>query len=237
MSQGDDGAPERPASTNMPAAAPRPKPPVPTAARKAPPPPPAHEANPFLTPDSSRGQDVGWLAPEDAAEVALPPASPEAAPPPVGRRSRGKAVAFLLVAVLVLGGGGFVYRSQVHTRSATVERAAPETSVEAIVEPPQLATLPAPPPTYTAEPPPSASAAKKKPAAGAGTPVSADPATQGILDTTQLPPGRKIVVDGRVVGTSPRKLAVRCGTHRIQIGDLPPESIAFPCGGEVSFTD
>jgi hypothetical protein len=67
--------------------------------------------------------------------------------------------------------------------------------------------------------------------------VSADPASQAILDTTQLPPGRKIVVDGRVVGTSPRKVAVRCGTHRIVIGDLPPESIAFPCGGEVNFTD
>ncbi len=105
-------------------------------------------------------------------------------------------------------------------------------------------TVPPPPPTHTADPPPSASAEKekKKPAAGAegagaAAAVSADPAKQGILDTTQLPPGRRIVVDGRMLGTSPRRVAVRCGTHRIVIGDLPPESIELPCGGEVTFTE
>jgi hypothetical protein len=58
-----------------------------------------------------------------------------------------------------------------------------------------------------------------------------------VLDTTPLPPGRKIIVDGRMVGTSPRKVNVRCGVHVIQIGDWPPESIQLPCGGEVTFTD
>ena len=48
--------------------------------------------------------------------------------------------------------------------------------------------------------------------------VKADPSSQGILDTMQLPAGRRIVVDGRVVGTSPRRVAIRCGVHRIQIG-------------------
>lgn len=164
------------------------------------------------------------------------------ASPPFQRRSRAKVLSFVLLAALLVGGGGFAYQARATARSASVQRAAPQTSVEATVEPPSLATLPAPPPTYTAEPPPSASAGKKKPAAnadGAGAPgsVSADPSTQGILDTTQLPPGRKIVVDGRMVGTSPRKVAVRCGVHRIVIGDLPPESIEFPCGGEVTFSD
>ena len=71
MSEGDDGASERPASPKMPAAAPRPKPsvpgvaqprpktsgranpppPVPTGAKVTPPPLPA--ANPFLLPESS----------------------------------------------------------------------------------------------------------------------------------------------------------------------------------------
>jgi hypothetical protein len=59
----------------------------------------------------------------------------------------------------------------------------------------------------------------------------------GILDTTHLPAGRKMIVDGHVVGSSPRRVAVRCGTHRIQIGDLDPESIDLPCGGEVTFDD
>jgi hypothetical protein len=58
-----------------------------------------------------------------------------------------------------------------------------------------------------------------------------------VLDTTHLPAGRKIVVNGRVVGASPRKVNVRCGTQRIQIGELPTESIDVPCGGEVTFSD
>ncbi len=151
-------------------------------------------------------------------------------------------LAVVLVAAVVFVGGGLVYRSRMAERSPGVP--APQTSAEATVEPPPPATLPPPPPTHTAEPPPTASAEKKKPAtggtaaAGAATAsASADPSTQGVLDTTSLPAGRKIVVDGRVVGTSPRRVTIRCGVHRIQIGDLPPESIALPCGGEVTFTE
>jgi hypothetical protein len=282
MSQEDDDAPERPAGPNTPPAAPRPKPPVP---RAPPPPGPPPESNPFLTRESTRDIDVGWLAPESVPEVPVapakldaPPSDPrvpagaappeqapvapgeaKAAPPesaddsastpaspapsaPSKTRSRARVLAFALVAALVLVGGGFVYQSQVTARSSKQERGAPQPSAETIVEPPPPATVPPPPPTHTVEPPPSASAEKKKPAAGAGgagapTNAKADPASQGILDTMQLPPGRKIIVDGRVVGTSPRRVAVRCGTHRIQVGDLPPESIELPCGGEVSFTE
>jgi hypothetical protein len=160
--------------------------------------------------------------------------------PPFKKKSRGKGLAFVLLGAMVLGGGAFVVQQQVVARSSRAERSAPQTSVEATAEPPVPDHEPPPPPTHTAEPTASAPPAKKKAAAGAGVaaaPVSADPATQAILDTTQLPAGRKIVVDGHVVGTSPRKLAIRCGMHRIQIGDLVPESIQFPCGGEVNFTD
>ena len=123
-----------------------------------------------------------------------------------------------------------------------MERAAPQSSADATgrVESPVLTAEPRPPPTHTSEPPPSASLAKQKPVGGAANgpaAASGDPASTGILDTTQLPAGRKIVVDGRVIGSSPRRVAVRCGTHRIQIGDLPPESIQLPCGGEVTFTE
>jgi hypothetical protein len=46
-----------------------------------------------------------------------------------------------------------------------------------------------------------------------------------------------MVVDGLLVGASPRRVAVQCGTHRIKIGELEPESINVPCGGEVTFDD
>jgi hypothetical protein len=176
--------------------------------------------------------DVEPAKPQD---VAKPDSTLE--DPPFKKRSRGKVIAFVLVAVGLLGGGAFAYQSQVaarSARSAQTEVAPPETA-----QPPEpvLTASPAPPPTHTTEPPPSASAAKKPGVGGAAPAASIDPAARAYLDGTQLPPGRKLIVDGRVVGTSPRKVAVRCGRHRIQIGDQAPESIDFPCGGEVEFTE
>jgi hypothetical protein len=152
-------------------------------------------------------------------------------------------LAFVLVPALVLVGGGFFYQAQRSARSQQLERAAQSSadSTGRAEPPPTLTAEPLPPATYAPESPPSASAAKKPAAeAGAGgvaAALSADPAKTGILDTTALPAGRKIVVDGRVLGTSPRRVVVRCGVHRIQVGDLPPETLALPCGGEISFTD
>jgi hypothetical protein len=151
-------------------------------------------------------------------------------------------LAFVLLPAVVLVGGGFFYQAQTNARSK-MERAAPQSSGDAtgrVEPPPALTAEPLPPATYTAESP--SASAPKKPAAEAGAAgpaaaVSADPSKTGFLDTTSLPAGRKIVVDGRVVGTSPRRVAVRCGVHRIQVGDLPPETLELPCGGEISFTD
>ena len=183
--------------------------------------------------------DAEPARPRSAGEPEATPASS-----PLRKRSRAKVLAFVLLPALVLVGGGFFYQAQENARSQKLERAAAQSAADATgrVEPPPLLTAePAPPATYTAEPPPSASAPKRPAAeAGAAGPaaaVSADPSKTGILDTTALPAGRRIVVDGRVVGTSPRRVVVGCGVHRIQIGDLPPETLQLPCGGEISFTD
>lgn len=164
-------------------------------------------------------------------------------PPPlakIAKRSRAKVLAAVFVPALLIIGGAFLYQAQMNARSPATERSA--SSTEATVQAPSApAPEPPPPPTAAAEPPPSASA-PKKPAASAGAtkvaPVlSADPSKTGILDTTPLPPGRRIVVDGQVVGSSPRRVVVRCGRRRIQIGDLPAETLELPCGGEITFTD
>ena len=183
--------------------------------------------------------DAEPASPRSAGE---PEATPASSPP--RKRSRAKVLAFVLVPALALVGGGFFYRAQMKARSQKIERAAPQSSADTtgrVEPPPQLTAEPLPPATFTAESPPSASAPKKPAAeagaAGAAAAVSADPSKTGFLDTTSLPAGRKIVVDGRVVGTSPRRVAVRCGTHRIQIGDLPPETLELPCGGEISFSE
>ena len=156
-------------------------------------------------------------------------------------------LAFVLLPALVLVGGGFFYQARVNARSQEIARAAAQSSADVtgrVEPPPPLTAEPLPPATFTAEPPPSASAPKKPAAeggaagtAGAAAALSADPSKTGILDTTSLPAGRRIVVDGRVVGTSPRRVVVRCGVHRVQVGDLPPESLELPCGGEINFTE
>ena len=153
-------------------------------------------------------------------------------------------LALVLVPALALVGGGLFYQAQRSARSPKTETGATQSSgaTGRVEPPPTLTAEPLPPATYTAPSPPSASA-PKKPAAGAGggmaaaAAVSADPSKTGILDTTSLPAGRRIVVDGRVVGTSPRRVTVTCGVHRIQVGDLPPESLQLPCGGEISFSE
>lgn len=164
------------------------------------------------------------------------PATPSL--PPLQKKSRGKTIALVLFAVLLIGGGGFAYQSQMAAKKA--ERPPPQVVVETNTVTAAPAPEPPPPPTAVLEPPASASASAKPKTAGGGgvAPVlSADPSKTGVLDTTPLPPGRKIIVDGQFVGTSPRRVNVRCGVRRVQVGDLPPEAIQFPCGGEVTFTD
>jgi hypothetical protein len=236
--------------------APEPTPPTPIAAS-----PPI---TPRITPPSASNPFLAAAPPSSNPFLPITKPSPIASPPPIveverteqspvargdeepatPKRSRAKVLAFVLVPALLLVGGGFTYQAQMNARSSKIEHAAPQSSGDATgrVEPPPVLTAePRPPATHTAESPPSASAPRKPAteaaAAGAAAAVSADPSKTGILDTTSLPPGRKIVVDGRVVGTSPRRVVVRCGGHRIQIGDLPPESLELPCGGEINFTE
>jgi len=226
------GAPEDDATEELEDAeaslVPEPAPPPPPRIR---PPPPVAKVEPIAEAPTA----VAAPEPAKPPSVAESGSTPESVPP-FKKRSRAKVLTFVFLPVLVLVGGGFAYQAQEAAR-ARMQAAAAQTSIQTTVEPTALTAEPPPPPTHTADPPPSASAEPKKAATGAAPAVSIDPASRGFLDTTQLPPGRKIVVDGRVVGTSPRRVAVRCGTHRIQIGDLPVESIDLPCGGEVTFTD
>jgi hypothetical protein len=166
-----------------------------------------------------------------------------AEPSPFRKPSRGKVIAFVFLPMVVLLGGAMAYQATKSTRSAKVERAM-SSDETARVEPSVPTAEPAPPPTFNVDPPPSASAAKKAAPRASGAvqaaapaALSADPSKTGIIDTTPLPAGRKIIVDGRFVGMSPRRIVARCGVHRIQIGDLPPETLELPCGGEISFTD
>ncbi len=215
---------------------------------------PAPEAPPEPTPIPQVAEPPAPPAPQAPTAVAAPPPAPVAIARVEAteqaklslrepKRSRVKVIAFVLFAGIALVVGGLAYQRR---GAPKVPPTAPQSSADTIASaaPPKAIVEAVPPPTSTAEAPPSASAPKKPAAAagaaGGGAPVaalSADPSKTGIVDTSALPAGRKIVVDGRLVGTSPHRVVVRCGSHRFQIGDLPTETIDLPCGGELTFSD
>lgn len=201
---------------------------VPAAKPAAPVPPPAPAPAPVVA-----------KAPEPATpEAKAPSVAPASITPPVQKRSRGKVLAFLMLPVLVLAGGGFAYQKQQEADRLAKLQAVASQSVPPPVEEPVLSVEPPPPPTHMADPPPpSASATEAKKPSGVAPAASYALDQRAYLDATAIPAGQKILVDGRVVGIAPRRVQVHCGTHRVQIGDQDPESIAFPCGGgEVSFS-
>ena len=56
----------------------------------------------------------------------------------------------------------------------------------------------------------------------------------GVLDTTGAPPNRRIFVDDRTVGQTPRAEVVTCGAHKVQIGSAGhARTIDVPCGAAV----
>jgi hypothetical protein len=211
----------------------------------------------------ARQAPVALAAPPAQRRIGADSESP-AASEPFRRRSRATVLAFVLLPVAALVGGAVGYRARSAApatgSAAGVEPARPassgdtrgpvaESSAErAKPEPSPPATNSPPEPVKKAEaagrsPGAVAPAARAQSAHNAGAPAAQaqsadnDGTSTGILDTTQLPAGRRIVVDGRVVGASPRRVSVRCGTHSIRIGKLPPENIQVPCDGVVTFDD
>jgi hypothetical protein len=165
-------------------------------------------------------------------------------------------LAFLLLPVAVFTGGAFVYhlgviageRSAARMAGSTAgaERARPASTggtMGPVADSPHDSAKPEPAPPPTSSPPApvaKAEAAGRSPGAvarAARAQSAARAVWTGILDTTHLPAGRRIVVDGHVVGTSPRRVSVRCGARSIRIGELPKENIEVPCGGEITFDD
>jgi hypothetical protein len=163
-------------------------------------------------------------------------------PPSVPRkRSRAIVLAFMLVPLVTVG-GVFAYwakSTRDEQRRAASFSEMPGRQAEPATPPlPSNYIEPPPPPTQSSPPPEKSVAARGSAKAGRAPEVAASipPGESGIVDTTHLPAGRKIVVNGRVIGFSPRRVPVRCGTIRVQIGDLPTENVDLPCGGEVTFT-
>jgi hypothetical protein len=56
----------------------------------------------------------------------------------------------------------------------------------------------------------------------------------GLLKTTDVPAGRRIFVDGRTVGQTPKSFMVKCGSRTVKIGSSGRRQVVdVPCGGEI----
>lgn len=164
--------------------------------------------------------------------------------PTVGARRRSWApwvVVPALLAAMVAGVAGAALRWRTAAPLETTSALAPRASSSAPTTAPSSATGAERPPAPSAAAPARAPSAAidQAPASssvGGPPPSPSAPAVAG-RDTCrlELPPssaGRRVFVDGRVVGEGPGELVVPCGPHTIQIGSRgKARAMALPCGG------
>jgi hypothetical protein len=122
--------------------------------------------------------------------------------------------------------------------AATV--APPPPAVAATVAPPAPTAAPSDTPPSVAAPssPPDPEPAPvaETPAPAAATPAThaGIPSGMGRILTSDAAPGRRVYVDGHVVGQTPRPILVKCGAASVKVGSSGrAHSIDVPCGGEI----
>ena len=159
---------------------------------------------------------------------------------PVALALAGLAVAIGAALTIIVSAGdrGTDANARVQAAPASVRPTASALPTSAVSpSPPSSTQSPAVAPASAPAPAPaSASALAPAPApvvASAAAYAAADPN----VGTVRLPAwtrGRRVYVDGRVVGEGPEPLRVRCGTHLLRLGSAgEDQSVEVPCGGAV----
>lgn len=94
-------------------------------------------------------------------------------------------------------------------------------------------------PTTSAAPIASAAPTTSAAPAESATPtVASVPEGMGALKTAGTVPGRRIFVDGQVVGQTPTTVNVKCGQRTVKLGSSGKgQSVDVPCGGEITVGD
>ena len=68
--------------------------------------------------------------------------------------------------------------------------------------------------------------------------TTAPPSDHGTLDTANAMAGRRVFVDGHVVGQTPAAMLVKCGPHKVKVGSAGhTRKIDIPCGGSIAVGD
>jgi len=158
---------------------------------------------------------------------------------PTGAPRRGPALVAGWIASLGLTAAGF-YALGARSTSApeparTPTESTPAPSVSAATAAPMSAASTASGPSATALP---ASAALSATAATSAAPTSNESdaganAKTGILRTPKAF-GRRVFVDGHIIGEGGRDHTITCGPHRIRVGSAGAErQVAVPCGGTI----
>lgn len=228
--------------------------PAPSIPPEAPQPLAGVAADPFAAPPPP-------FTPFSPAEIPAAPEMLAPMPPPLqpapATTSKGPLVFGLVAAVLLIGGAGAAGLALRH-RPPTAPPVAATTAKPAATTPTRTAE-PTRAPTATATATATAPAVASGTAATATTASAtasapttaeklpdppktaatvADPpagAKEGILDTGTAASGRRVFVDGKVVGQTPLKQAIRCGLHQVKVGSSGTEkAVQIPCGGSVT---
>ena len=114
----------------------------------------------------------------------------------------------------------------------------------AVAAPPVAAVSPAPtqahpdPPPAIVDTPPATTQPNTQAAQPERAPTTASPSDRGSIDTAGTLAGRRVFVDGHVVGQTPGAMLVKCGPHKVKVGSAGhAQKIDVPCGGSIAVGD
>jgi tetratricopeptide (TPR) repeat protein len=223
-------------------------------------PPPIVLAPPAPMPIPSANETAA-MAPPRLPTLPLVQSASFSPPPPHERpASRGVPIAIALV-LIALGGGAamLAFRGRTKSGVASGPSASPAASVASASVPPANGDSASANPSIASAssntPSANATASGTAKSTGSGSVATASPsnatalaaasaaaaaklassgATTATLRTTRAAYGRRIYVDGKIVGEGGHPLSVPCGEHRVRIGSAGTERVVhLPCGESI----
>lgn len=174
----------------------------------------------MMVPASSDSAENAATSPEDADDEIVPAGVP--------RPSKWKKLFVFAFAAAAT----FVVARKLETKAPRAVAAPPASP---LIAPPVL--IPSEP-QPTAAPVASTTPTTTESAAATTATTSAVPSDRGSIDTASAMAGRRVFVDGHVVGQTPGAMLVKCGLRKVKVGSAGhTRKIDVPCGGSIAVGD
>lgn len=153
---------------------------------------------------------------------------------PAARRP-GRLLAFLFFLALLAGVSVAVMMYVLQDRAGdSAGAAAPPRPTAPSPPTPAPSAAPAPSPRASASPPPSSQSAAPAPAAPEPAAEPLAPTMTRLVTREGIAAGRRVYVDGKVVGQTPLRWIGRCGDRTVRVGSQgEDQALALPCGKEL----